>query len=154
MHRICQFICIFVGTCFYLLQFVNSSRLLSLYIIVTLFFRFTVYLILQVLFRRTVYQILYIDQVYCVPVGGMCVHQPLSIGGSGSTYLYGLMDSRYFIDLWTPGHQVPLWTYGLQVHLWIYGLQVPLWTYGLKDSGPTNATYLLCLFMDLSHQRA
>jgi 20S proteasome subunit beta 1 len=34
-------------------------------------------------------------QVYCVPVGGMCVHQPISIGGSGSTYLYGLMDSRY-----------------------------------------------------------
>jgi 20S proteasome subunit beta 1 len=33
--------------------------------------------------------------VYCVPVGGMCVRQPLTIGGSGSTYLYGMMDHLY-----------------------------------------------------------
>jgi len=33
--------------------------------------------------------------VYCVPIGGMCVHQPLTIGGSGSTYLYGMMDVGY-----------------------------------------------------------
>jgi len=34
-------------------------------------------------------------QVWCVPVGGMCVRQPLCIGGSGSTYLYGMMDHQY-----------------------------------------------------------
>merc|ERR1711913_247206 len=34
-------------------------------------------------------------QVWCVPIGGMCVRQSLTIGGSGSTYLYGMMDSEY-----------------------------------------------------------
>uniref|UniRef100_A0A3P8V3K0 Proteasome subunit beta n=1 Tax=Cynoglossus semilaevis TaxID=244447 RepID=A0A3P8V3K0_CYNSE len=34
-------------------------------------------------------------QVYCVPIGGMLVRQPVSIGGSGSTYIYGFMDSNY-----------------------------------------------------------
>ena len=34
-------------------------------------------------------------QVWTVPVGGMCVRQPVSIGGSGSTFLYGMMDHMY-----------------------------------------------------------
>ena len=34
-------------------------------------------------------------QVWTVPVGGMCVRQPVSIGGSGSTFLYGMMDHLY-----------------------------------------------------------
>jgi len=34
-------------------------------------------------------------QVYSVPIGGMMVRQPVSIGGSGSTYIYGFMDSNY-----------------------------------------------------------
>ncbi|XP_076231383.1 proteasome beta1 subunit [Calliopsis andreniformis] len=34
-------------------------------------------------------------QVYSVPLGGMCVRQPISIGGSGSTYVYGYVDSQY-----------------------------------------------------------
>ena len=34
-------------------------------------------------------------QVWTVPVGGMCVRQPVSIGGSGSTFLYGMMDYMY-----------------------------------------------------------
>ena len=34
-------------------------------------------------------------QVWTVPVGGMCVRQPVSIGGSGSTFLYGMMDYHY-----------------------------------------------------------
>ncbi|XP_031827483.1 proteasome beta1 subunit [Nomia melanderi] len=34
-------------------------------------------------------------QVYSVPIGGMCVRQPISIGGSGSTYVYGYVDSQY-----------------------------------------------------------
>ncbi|KAM6949071.1 proteasome subunit beta type-6 [Aplochiton taeniatus] len=34
-------------------------------------------------------------QVYTVPVGGMLVRQPVSVGGSGSTYIYGFMDSNY-----------------------------------------------------------
>ncbi|XP_035464627.1 proteasome subunit beta type-6 [Scophthalmus maximus] len=34
-------------------------------------------------------------QVYCVPIGGMLVRQPVSVGGSGSTYIYGFMDANY-----------------------------------------------------------
>uniref|UniRef100_A0A8P4K045 Proteasome endopeptidase complex n=1 Tax=Dicentrarchus labrax TaxID=13489 RepID=A0A8P4K045_DICLA len=33
--------------------------------------------------------------VYCVPIGGMLVRQPVSVGGSGSSYIYGFMDSNY-----------------------------------------------------------
>ncbi|XP_038565766.1 proteasome subunit beta type-6-like [Micropterus salmoides] len=36
-----------------------------------------------------------VSQVYCVPIGGMLVRQPVSVGGSGSTYIYGFMDSNY-----------------------------------------------------------
>jgi len=38
-------------------------------------------------------------QVYSIPLGGMVVHQPFSIGGSGSTYLYGLVDTRYKVGM-------------------------------------------------------
>ncbi|XP_061669032.1 proteasome subunit beta type-6 [Syngnathoides biaculeatus] len=38
-------------------------------------------------------------QVYCVPIGGMLVRQPVSVGGSGSSYLYGFMDSNYKVGL-------------------------------------------------------
>ena len=34
-------------------------------------------------------------QVYSVPIGGMCVRQPVSIGGSGSTYVYGYVDATF-----------------------------------------------------------
>ncbi|KAI4900575.1 hypothetical protein NFI96_013568 [Prochilodus magdalenae] len=34
-------------------------------------------------------------QVYTVPMGGMLVRQPVSVGGSGSSYIYGFMDSNY-----------------------------------------------------------
>jgi 20S proteasome subunit beta 1 len=34
-------------------------------------------------------------QVYAVPIGGALVRQSASIGGSGSTYLYGFMDANY-----------------------------------------------------------
>ncbi|XP_018332959.1 proteasome subunit beta type-6 [Agrilus planipennis] len=34
-------------------------------------------------------------QVYSIPIGGMCVRQPVSIGGSGSTYVYGYVDANY-----------------------------------------------------------
>ncbi|XP_043932174.1 proteasome subunit beta type-6-like [Protopterus annectens] len=34
-------------------------------------------------------------QVYTVPMGGMIVRQSFSIGGSGSTYIYGYVDSSY-----------------------------------------------------------
>ncbi|XP_050532315.1 proteasome subunit beta type-6 [Daktulosphaira vitifoliae] len=34
-------------------------------------------------------------QVYTVTVSGMIIQQNISIGGSGSTYLYGFMDSQY-----------------------------------------------------------
>ncbi len=38
-------------------------------------------------------------QVYSIPLGGMMVRQPASIGGSGSTYLYGYLDSRYRLGM-------------------------------------------------------
>lgn len=34
-------------------------------------------------------------QVYSIPLGGMCVRQPFSIGGSGSTFIYGHCDATY-----------------------------------------------------------
>jgi len=34
-------------------------------------------------------------QVYCLPLGGMCVRMPFAIGGSGSTYIYGHCDNTY-----------------------------------------------------------
>ncbi|GLG98634.1 Proteasome subunit beta type-6-like Protein [Gryllus bimaculatus] len=34
-------------------------------------------------------------QVYCIPIGGMLVRQPVAIGGSGSTYVYGYVDANY-----------------------------------------------------------
>jgi len=34
-------------------------------------------------------------QVYTIPLGGTLVQQPYSIGGSGSTYLYGYCDSNF-----------------------------------------------------------
>uniref|UniRef100_A0A671N7Z7 proteasome endopeptidase complex n=1 Tax=Sinocyclocheilus anshuiensis TaxID=1608454 RepID=A0A671N7Z7_9TELE len=33
--------------------------------------------------------------VYTVPVGGMMTRQPVSVGGSGSSYIYGYVDSNY-----------------------------------------------------------
>lgn len=38
-------------------------------------------------------------QVFSIPMGGMVVPQPFSIGGSGSTYLYGLVDSRFKVGM-------------------------------------------------------
>ncbi|KAM9778915.1 proteasome subunit beta type-6 [Syngnathus typhle] len=38
-------------------------------------------------------------QVYCVPIGGMLVRQAVSVGGSGSSYIYGFMDSNYKVGL-------------------------------------------------------
>lgn len=34
-------------------------------------------------------------QVYSLPLGGMCIRQPFAIGGSGSTFLYGHVDSSF-----------------------------------------------------------
>lgn len=34
-------------------------------------------------------------QVYVVALGGMLVRQPVTIGGSGSTYIYGYIDAKY-----------------------------------------------------------
>lgn len=37
--------------------------------------------------------------VYAVSLGGACVQMPFAIGGSGSTYIYGLVDSLYHDDM-------------------------------------------------------
>jgi len=34
-------------------------------------------------------------QVYAVPIGGMLVRQGVAVGGSGSSYVYGFIDSEY-----------------------------------------------------------
>lgn len=34
-------------------------------------------------------------QVYVVSLGGMLVRQPVTIGGSGSTFIYGYVDAKY-----------------------------------------------------------
>jgi len=34
-------------------------------------------------------------QVYMVPLGGMCIRQPITVGGSGSSYMYGYCDAMY-----------------------------------------------------------
>lgn len=34
-------------------------------------------------------------QVYCIPIGGMFQRQAIAIGGSGSTYVYGYVDSHF-----------------------------------------------------------
>uniref|UniRef100_A0A672LAF7 proteasome endopeptidase complex n=1 Tax=Sinocyclocheilus grahami TaxID=75366 RepID=A0A672LAF7_SINGR len=38
-------------------------------------------------------------QVYTVPVGGMMTRQPVSVGGSGSSYIYGYVDSNYRVGM-------------------------------------------------------
>ncbi|XP_046579721.1 proteasome subunit beta type-6-like [Haliotis rubra] len=38
-------------------------------------------------------------QVFSIPLGGMLVRQPFAIGGSGSTYLYGYVDSQFKVGL-------------------------------------------------------
>ncbi|XP_074023949.1 proteasome subunit beta type-6 [Numenius arquata] len=34
-------------------------------------------------------------QVYMVPMGGMLLRQPFAVGGSGSSYIYGFLDSAF-----------------------------------------------------------
>jgi 20S proteasome subunit beta 1 len=34
-------------------------------------------------------------QVYCVPLGGVLVREPVTIGGSGSSYIYGYVDKEF-----------------------------------------------------------
>lgn len=34
-------------------------------------------------------------QVFTIPLGGALIQQPFAIGGSGSTYIYGMCDSTY-----------------------------------------------------------
>lgn len=36
-----------------------------------------------------------LPQVYSIPLGGMCVRQPVTMGGSGSTYVWGHIDATY-----------------------------------------------------------
>ena len=37
--------------------------------------------------------------VYSIPLGGTCLKVPFALSGSGSTYIYGLVDSEYRPDL-------------------------------------------------------
>ena len=38
-------------------------------------------------------------KVFNIPLGGMCVRQPFAIGGSGSTYVFGFVDSNFKKDM-------------------------------------------------------
>lgn len=35
------------------------------------------------------------SQVFTIPLGGMLTRQPVALGGSGSTYIWGHMDATY-----------------------------------------------------------
>jgi len=37
--------------------------------------------------------------VYSIPLGGMCVQQSCTIGGSGSSYIYGYVDANFKKDM-------------------------------------------------------
>jgi 20S proteasome subunit beta 1 len=37
----------------------------------------------------------YGGQVYNIPIGGSLMKMPFALGGSGSTYIYGLVDAEY-----------------------------------------------------------
>lgn len=36
-----------------------------------------------------------VHQVYAIPLGGMLTRMPFTTGGSGSTYIYGYVDSNF-----------------------------------------------------------
>ena len=55
--------------------------------------RFVLHLIIGTKTDRTVMQTKI--KVYSIPLGGMKIRQPVSIGGSGSTWIYGLVDEKY-----------------------------------------------------------
>ncbi|CAH0482293.1 unnamed protein product [Peronospora belbahrii] len=38
-------------------------------------------------------------QVFSIPIGGAMIEQEFAIGGSGSTYIYGLVDAEYRSDM-------------------------------------------------------
>lgn len=38
-------------------------------------------------------------QIYSIPIGGMCVRQSVSVGGSGSSYIYGYVDANYKVGM-------------------------------------------------------
>lgn len=38
-------------------------------------------------------------QIYVVSLGGMMLSQPYTIGGSGSTYIYGYVDAKFKPDM-------------------------------------------------------
>jgi 20S proteasome subunit beta 1 len=40
--------------------------------------------------------------VYNIPAGGMCLKVPFSIGGSGSLFIYGLVDATFNINATLP----------------------------------------------------
>lgn len=56
-------------------------------------------------------------QVYCVPVGGTVVQEAWAADGSGSTFLLGLMDSRYRYKLFEESH-MPVWIW-IEVMSWL-----------------------------------
>lgn len=37
----------------------------------------------------------FVHQVYAIPLGGMLTRMPFTTGGSGSTYIYGYVDSNF-----------------------------------------------------------
>jgi 20S proteasome subunit beta 1 len=41
-------------------------------------------------------------QVYEIPLGGTCVRGNVALGGSGSTYIHGFVDSAYRPGAWRP----------------------------------------------------
>lgn len=70
-------------------------------------------------------------QVYVVALGGMLVSQPVTIGGSGSTYIYGYVDAKYKPNMsreeclqFATNGTIPS---SISVYLFVRKLQESLW---------------------------
>lgn len=70
-------------------------------------------------------------QVYVVALGGMLVSQPVTIGGSGSTYIYGYVDAKYKPNMsreeclqFATNGTIPS---SISVYLFVKKLQESLW---------------------------
>lgn len=76
-------------------------------------------------------------QVYVVALGGMLVSQPVTIGGSGSTYIYGYVDAKYKPNMsreeclqFATNGTIPS---SISVYLFVRKLQESLWLWMKGD---------------------
>ena len=73
--------------------FQNDDAFICLYSLTTL--RFPCYPIVSITRILSTLFNFSLLKVYTIPLGGMIVRQPVAIGGSGSTYVWGHIDAAY-----------------------------------------------------------